>query len=66
MFWPLALSPDDTVVMIVHCDDPVYYDFMAQHGRLFNGIVGVSEFLTGKLRAAYPDLRIALCTSRSA
>jgi glycosyltransferase involved in cell wall biosynthesis len=52
-----ALSPANQVVLIMHCDDPVYYKFAAQHGKLFNAIVCVSEFLAKKLGAAQPELR---------
>jgi glycosyltransferase involved in cell wall biosynthesis len=52
-----AFSPANKVVLIMHCDDPVYHDFAARHGNLFNAIVCVSEFLAGKLRAARPDLK---------
>ena len=52
-----ALSPANKAVMIMHSDDPVYYDFMARHGNFFNATVCVSEFLTGRLQAAYPALR---------
>ena len=51
-----ALSPANKVVLIMHCDDPVYYKFAAQHGNLFNAIVCVSEFLAKKLSTAQPDL----------
>jgi len=52
-----ALSSANKVVLIMHCDDPVYYDFAARHGNLFNAIVCVSEFLAKKLGAAQPDLQ---------
>ena len=51
-----ALLPANKVVLIMHCDDPVYYKFAAQHGNLFNAIVCVSKFLAEKLSAAQPDL----------
>jgi glycosyltransferase involved in cell wall biosynthesis len=52
-----ALSPANKVVLIMHCDDPVYYDFAGRHGNLFNAIVCVSEFLAEKLGAAHLDLK---------
>jgi len=52
-----ALSPANKVVLIMHCDDPVYYNFAARHGNLFNAIVCVSEFLAKKLGAAQPDFK---------
>ena len=52
-----ALSPANKAVLIAHSDDPVYYDFVAQCGNLFNVIVCVSEFLANKLQSAWPGLR---------
>jgi glycosyltransferase involved in cell wall biosynthesis len=52
-----ALSSANKAVLIMHCDDPVYYKFAAQHGNLFNAIVCVSEFLAKKLGAAQPELQ---------
>ena len=51
-----ALSQAIQVALIMHCDDPVYYDFAARHGGLFNAIVCVSDFLAKKLTAAQPPL----------
>jgi glycosyltransferase involved in cell wall biosynthesis len=52
-----ALSPANKVVLIMHCDDPVYYDFAARHGSLCNAIVCVSKVVANKLGAAQPTLR---------
>ncbi len=52
-----ALSAANQVVLIMHCDDPVYYDFTARHGNLFNAIVCVSQFLAEKLGSVQPDLK---------
>ncbi|XHR26764.1 MAG: glycosyltransferase family 4 protein [Chthoniobacteraceae bacterium] len=51
-----ALPEETAVVMIMHCDDPVYYDFVACYGQLFNAIVCVSQFVTNKLRNGHPHL----------
>ncbi|MGO8764909.1 MAG: glycosyltransferase family 4 protein [Limisphaerales bacterium] len=52
-----ALPAENKSVLIMHCDDPVYHDFVAEHGNLFNAIVCVSKFLAEKLRGAHPDLK---------
>jgi glycosyltransferase involved in cell wall biosynthesis len=52
-----ALSPSSKVVLIMHCDDPVYHDFAARHGNLFHAIVCVSKFLAETLGAALPELQ---------
>jgi glycosyltransferase involved in cell wall biosynthesis len=49
-----ALPPEITAVFIVHCDEPLYYDFVARHGQMFNAIVCVSRFVTQKLQMAHP------------
>jgi glycosyltransferase involved in cell wall biosynthesis len=51
-----ALSLENKAALILHCDDPVYHQFTARHGKLFNAIICVSEFLAEKLRAAHPQL----------
>ena len=51
-----SLSPAVRAALVVHCDDPVYYNFVADHGNLFDAIVCVSEFLAEKLRAAHASL----------
>jgi len=51
-----ALPPTSRGVLIMHCDDPVYYDFVERHGDLFDAIVCVSSFLASKLRAKHPAL----------
>lgn len=52
-----AMSAGNSAVMIVHCDDAVYYRCATSYGKYFNAIVCVSEFLTQRLRAACPKLR---------
>jgi glycosyltransferase involved in cell wall biosynthesis len=52
-----ALSLANKAVLIMHCDDKVYYDFVTRHKNLFNAIVCVSKFLADKLRASHADLR---------
>ncbi len=51
-----ALPKETSVVMIMHCDDPVYYNFVARYGQLFDAIVCVSQFVADKLRRVYPHL----------
>jgi len=43
-------------VLIMHCDDPVYYGFVERHGGLFDAIVCVSSFLATRLREKHPEL----------
>ncbi len=52
-----ALSSGTSVALIMHSDDPDYYDFVARHGELFNAIICVSEFLHRKLCTAHPEWR---------
>jgi glycosyltransferase involved in cell wall biosynthesis len=51
-----ALSLASRGVLIMHCDDPVYYNFIERQGDLFDAIVCVSEFLANKLRSRHPEL----------
>jgi glycosyltransferase involved in cell wall biosynthesis len=51
-----ALPSECRAVLIMHCDDPVYYDFVDRHGALFDAIVCVSSFLSGALKAKHPEL----------
>lgn len=51
-----ALPPESKVVLIMHCDDPVYYQFVSRHGELFNAIVCVSKYLEDELKARHPRL----------
>ncbi len=50
-----ALSPESAAVFIVHSDEPIYYDFVADYGHLFNAIVCVSRFITEKLQRLHPE-----------
>lgn len=51
-----AMPHDCRGVLIMHCDDPVYYDFVNRHGDLFDAIVCVSSFLAGTLKTKHPEL----------
>jgi glycosyltransferase involved in cell wall biosynthesis len=50
-----ALPPENKAVLIMHCDDPVYYDLVARHGGLFNAIVCVSKYLADELKGRHPN-----------
>jgi glycosyltransferase involved in cell wall biosynthesis len=51
-----ALPPECRAVLIMHCDDPVYYEFVDRHGDLFDAIVCVSSFLASTLQSKHPEL----------
>jgi glycosyltransferase involved in cell wall biosynthesis len=51
-----ALPAECRGVLIMHCDDPVYYEFVDRHGELFDAIVCVSTFLASTLKLKHPEL----------
>jgi glycosyltransferase involved in cell wall biosynthesis len=46
-----ALPPEVAAVMVVHSDEPVYYETAARINHHLNAIVGVSDFITNKLKS---------------
>jgi glycosyltransferase involved in cell wall biosynthesis len=57
MLWAVGALPDDCrTVLIMHCDDPVYYEAIRSRGSAVDAIVCVSAYLAEEVKRRWPGL----------